>query len=202
MKLYFSPATCALAAHITLEESGLAYDAEGVRLDSKETDSGVDYFQINPLGYVPLLVTDEGDTLSEVPAILHYVADMAPEKQLIPPIADKARYQMLSKIAFISTELHKGFGPLFSSEISEEWRTSTIKKLSSRLSYVNDYLADNTYFFGDRFSIADAYLFTVLNWSTFVNVSLESWPNLEAFQLRIAGRTAVRAALKAEGLID
>ncbi|MBP6612540.1 MAG: glutathione transferase GstA [Aquabacterium sp.] len=201
MKLFLKPGSCSLASHIVLEEIGRPYDTETVDLAKKLTASGADFWAINPKGYVPALLLDDGDLLTEGPAILQYLADLAPELQLAPANGSKARYQLQSWLTFIGTEVHKNFSPFFNPAATPEMKDLARANLQRRLGYVNDQLAGRDFLMGDTFSVADAYLFTVVGWAKFVQLDLSAWPHLIAFQGRVAARPATQRALKAEGLI-
>ena len=201
MKLFLKPGSCSLASHIVLEEIGRPYDTETVDLAKKLTASGADFWAINPKGYVPALLLDDGDLLTEGPAILQYLADLAPELQLAPANRSKARYQLQSWLTFIGTEVHKNFSPFFNPAATPEMKDLARANLQRRLGYVNDQLAGRDFLMGDTFSVADAYLFTVVGWAKFVQLDLSAWPHLIAFQGRVAARPATQRALKAEGLI-
>ena len=201
MKLFLKPGSCSLASHIVLEEIGRPYDTETVDLAKKLTASGADFWAINPKGYVPALLLDDGDLLTEGPAILQYLADLAPELQLAPANGSKARYQLQSWLTFIGTEVHKNFSPFFNPAATPEMKDLARANLQRRLGYVNDQLAGRDFLMGDTFSVADAYLFTVVGWAKFVQLDLSAWPHLIAFQGRVAARPATQRALQAEGLI-
>ncbi|MFZ2296842.1 MAG: glutathione transferase GstA [Aquabacterium sp.] len=201
MKLFLKPGACSLASHIVLEEIGRPYDTETVDLAKKVTASGADFWAINPKGYVPALLLDDGDVLTECPAILQYLADLAPELQLAPANGSKARYQLQSWLAFIGTEVHKNFSPFFNPAAPTEMKDLAGANLKRRLAYTNEQLAGHDYLMGETFSVADAYLFTVVNWAKFIQLDLREWSNLSAFLARVAARPAVQRALKAEGLI-
>lgn len=201
MKLFLKPGSCSLASHIVLEEIDRPYDTETVDLAKKLTASGADFWAINPKGYVPALLLDDGDLLTEGPAILQYLADLAPELQLAPANGSKTRYQLQSWLTFIGTEVHKNFSPFFNPAATPEMKDLARANLQRRLGYVNDQLAGRDFLMGDTFSVADAYLFTVVGWAKFVHLDLSAWPHLIAFQGRVAARPATQRALKAEGLI-
>ncbi|MDD3676767.1 glutathione transferase GstA [Thauera propionica] len=200
MKLYYKAGACSLASHIVLEESGLPYETEAVDLKTKVTTSGADFTQINAKGYVPALVLDTGELLTEGPAILQYLADRVPEKKLVPADGTLERYRLQSWLTFIGTELHRSCTPFFSPASGDAWKAAAMANLERRLDYTNGELAGKAYLLGDGFSVADAYLFTVLSWMPYVKIDLSRWSNLTAFQARVAARPAVQAALKAEGL--
>ena len=201
MKLYYSPGACSLSPHIVLHEAGLAFTAEMASTKTHQLKDGTDYYSINPLGYVPLLVLDDGTQLSEGPAIVQYIADQAPDKQLAPANGSMARYQLQSLLNFISTELHKGFSPLFNPATPADYKPAVTEKLLSRMAWVDGQLAGKTYLMGDTFTVADAYLFTVTGWGAYVKVDLSGFANISAHRARVAARPAVQAALRAEGLL-
>jgi glutathione S-transferase len=201
MKLYYSPVACSLSPHIVLHETGLAFDAVLASTKSHQLADGTDYYSINPLGYVPLLELDDGTRLTEGPAIVQYLADLAPEKHLAPANGTLARYKLQSMLNFISTELHKGFSPLFNPKTPEDFKTTVKAKLAERLAWLDGELAGKSYVMGEQFSVADAYMFTVTNWGQFVGVDIAPYKNIVAVRERIAARPAVQAAMRAEGLL-
>ena len=201
MKLYYSPGACSLSAHIALEEAGLAYEAIAAPTKTHKLADGTDYYTINPLGYVPLLVFNDGSKLREGPAIVQYIADQAPAKNLAPANGTMARYKLQEWLTFIGTELHKGFSPLFNPATPDDVKTAAKDKLAGRLTWVDGELADRQYLMGDTYSVADGYLFTVTNWAAHVGVDLSPYTNLAAYRARVGARPAVVAAMKAEGLI-
>jgi glutathione S-transferase len=200
MKLYYAPGACSLAPHITLVEAGLPYQLVRVDLHTHRTEDGRDYRAVNPKGYVPLLELDDGTRLSEAAAILQYIADRVPE-QLSPPLSSFEHYRLVEWLNFIASEIHKGFGPLWNPAIPEEQRLATLQRLATRFTYVAEALERDPYLLGDRFSIADAYLFTVLSWYKPLKVDLGRWPALLRYLDRIAERPAVRRAMTEEGLL-
>ncbi|GHC82353.1 glutathione S-transferase [Pseudorhodoferax aquiterrae] len=200
MKLYYSPGACSLSPHIVLREAGLAFEAVKAPTKTHKLDDGTDYYTINPLGYVPLLELDDGTRLAEGPAIVQYIADQAPLKNLAPANGTLARYRLQSLLTFIGTELHKGYSPLFYPTTPEEYKTTVREKLVSRYKWVDEQLAGKDYLTGENFTVADAYLFTVTNWAKPTGVDLSAFPNVAAFMARVAARPAVQEALKAEGL--
>ncbi|MET0334258.1 MAG: glutathione transferase GstA [Rhizobacter sp.] len=200
MKLYYSPGACSLSPHISLRESGLPFELVMASTKTHQLADGTDYYTINPKGYVPLLELDNGERLSENPAIVQYIADQAPAKQLAPANGTMARYRLQEWLGFIGTEVHKAYSPLFNPNATDDVRTATKARIATRLAYVNEQLAGKQYLMGDQFSVADPYLFVVVNWSPRVGVDLSPYPNLTAFMARMAARPAVQEALKAEGL--
>lgn len=201
MKLYFSPGACSLSPHIVLREAGYQFATEKVSLADKKTESGKDYRSINPKGYVPALELDDGEILTEGPAIVQFLADKAPDKHLAPAAGTMERYRLIEWLNFISTELHKSFSPLFKPHTPEESRQAARDTIAARLDIVARQLQDKEYLTGNQFTVADAYLFTVLNWSGHVKIDLGLWPALQTYVQRVAARPAVREALLAEGLI-
>jgi glutathione S-transferase len=201
MKLYYSPGACSLSPHIVLHEAGLAFTAEMASTKTHQLKDGTDYYSINPLGYVPLLVLNDGTQLSEGPAIVQYIADQVPDKQLAPANGSMARYQLQSLLNFISTELHKGFSPLFNPATPADYKPAVIEKLLSRMAWIDGQLNGKPYLMGDTFTVADAYLFTVTGWGAYVKVDLSGFANISAHRARVAARPAVQAALRAEGLL-
>ena len=200
MKLYYSPGACSLSPHITLLESGLAFETVKAPTKTHQLPDGSDFYRINPLGYVPLLELDDGTRLTEGPAIVQYIADQVPTKNLAPANGTLARAQLQSWLNFISTELHKNFSPLFDPATPADYKAVVVKKLLSRFEWVNGELAGKNYLLGDTFSVADPYLFTVSNWASLVKVDLSGFANIAAFRERMAARPSVQAAMKAEGL--
>lgn len=200
MKLFYAPGACSHAPHILLRESGLNFTLEKVDLGAKKTESGADYSKINPFGYVPALQLDNGEVLTEGPAIDQYIADLVPAKGLAPANGTPARYKLQSWLNFISTELHKQFGPLFNPATPEDYKKMLIDKIQGRLETVNAHLAKQNFLMGDSFTAPDAYLYTVLNWAKYFNVGFDKWPAVKAFMDRVAARPSAQAAAKAEGL--
>lgn len=200
MKLYYKAGACSLSPHIVLVEAGLPYTLESVDLKTKVTASGADYTKVNPNGYVPALQFDDGAVLTEGPAIIQYLADQVPAKKLAPPAGSLERARLQEWLNFISTEIHKSFGPLFNPAAPEESKAAAKALLGRRLDYVAQRLEGRDYLLGD-FSVADAYLFTVLNWCRPVGVDLATRPAVAAYQARVAARPAVQQAMREEGLI-
>jgi glutathione S-transferase len=201
MKLYLAPGACSLSPHIVLCESGLKFDIEKVSLSDKKTESGADYLTINPKGYVPALRLDSGDVLTEGPAIVQYLADQVPDKKLAPAAGSLERYRLVEWLNFISAEIHKTFGPLFNQQGPEDAKQAARDRLAGRFDYVEQHLKKSDYLLGNQFSVADAYLFTVLNWTGFLKFPMDRWPAIQKYRQRIAARPAVQAALVAEGLV-
>ena len=200
MKLYYSPGACSLASHIALLEAGLPFTADRVDMRSRQTSDGRDFTTVNPNGYVPSLELDNGEILNEGQAILQYIADRSPGAQLAPPAGSMPRYRLIEWLSFISSELHKGFGPLLRPGGPEDTKVSIRDKLGLRLGYVARHLASRQYLVGDHFTVADAYLYTILTWTRIAGIDLSAWPVLAAYRERIQQRPAVQAARAAEGL--
>ena len=201
MKLYFSPGACSLAPHIVLEESGLAYDTVLTSTKTHQLADGTDYYTINPKGQVPLLELDSGERLTEGPAIVQYIADRVPAKQLAPANGTMPRYRVQEWLNFITSEVHKGFGAVFNPAMPEDGKAVMRARVLSRLTWIDAQLEGKPYLMGDAFSIADPYLFTVAGWGPRTGVDVSGLKNLGAFQARMAARPAVQAAMKAEGLL-
>lgn len=200
MKLYYATGTCSLSPHIVALEAGLTLQLEKVDNKAKRTESGQDFWQINPKGYVPVLALDNGELLTEGPAIVQYLADQKPESGLAPANGTLARYRLQEMLGYINSEIHKSYSPLFKPDTPEATRTERKEYLLRRYQFIEGVLAKQPYLLGDRFTAADAYLFTVTNWAKYVELDLSGFPALLAFQLRVAERPAVRAAMEAEGL--
>jgi len=201
MKLYFAPGVCSLSPHIVLREADLPFTLVKTDIRAKKTAEGGDYRKTNPLGYVPALELDDGTILTEGPAIVQFIADKVPEKRLAPPNGTLDRYKLQSLLNFISSEIHKGFSPLFNPAFPDEAKKVARERLLTRLEHANRLLEGRDYLLGDQFSVADAYLFTTLRWTVPAKIDLTPFPNLVAFMKRVEARPAVRAAMKAEGLI-
>ncbi|WP_322980341.1 glutathione transferase GstA [Pseudomonas sp. C11] len=201
MKLYYKAGACSLSPHIALREAGIEFEMEAVDLQTKRTASGADFTQINGKGYIPALVLDNGKVLTEGAAIVQYIADLKPESGLAPANGSEARYELQSLLSYISSELHKPMGSLFNPAQSQDWKAAAQALLSKRLDWLVGELGEREYLLGDRFSVADGYLFTVLGWAGLVGFSLDPWPSLQAYRARIGARPKVVEALKAEGLI-
>lgn len=200
MKLYYAPGACSMAPHIVLREAGFEFDLEKVDLGTKKTARGEDYTKVNPKGYVPTLQLDNGEFLTEAETVLQYLADQKPEAGLAPRMGTMARYRMMEWMNFLTSEIQKQFGPLFNPRVTPEWRENQLSVLERRLDYLNGRLADKPYLMDDNFTVADAYLFTLLNWSNFLSIDMRKWPTLRDYMARIAARPAVRGTMYAEGL--
>ena len=199
MKLYYSPGACSLAPHIAMREAGLPVELQKVDLKAKQYDGG-DYKQVNSKGYVPAVETPEG-VLTEAPVILQYIADQKPDSGLAPKPGDKARYKMQEMLNFITSEMHKGMGAFFNPAMNDGWRQATTDRLGVRLDWLAKQLEGKQYLMGDKFTVADAYLFTILNWAGPSKFDMGKWPSLQEYHKRVAARPKVQEALKAEGLV-
>ncbi|WP_342147098.1 glutathione transferase GstA [Rickettsiella endosymbiont of Aleochara curtula] len=200
MKLFYSPGACSLSPHIVLRETGKDFTLEKVDLAKKTTGSGADYLTINPKGQVPALLLDDGNLLTEGIAIVLYLADKAPNSNLIAPVGNLSRYQTITWLAYITSELHKSFSPLFHPNTPEEYKTILRAKLEAQFKYLDEALKQDEYLQGDHFTVADAYLFTILRWGFVMKFDMNEYKHLMAYFERIAKRPAVQAALVAEGL--
>lgn len=200
MKLYFSPGACSLSPHIALREAGLPFELEQVNNQEKKTKSGQDYWTINGKGYVPTLELDNGQRITEGPVIVQYIADQKPGSGLAPANGTLERVRVQEWLNFVTSELHKSFSPLFRPTTPDAYKDITRQNLSKRLDWVEKQLEGKPYLTGDKFTVADGYLFVVLRWAPRVSVDLAKWPNLKAFVDRVAARPKVHEALVAEGL--
>lgn len=201
MKLYFSPGACSLSPRIALLEAGLPFTTQKVDTKTKQLDGGGDFWAINSKGYVPTLELDNGQVLTEGPAIVQYIADQNPESGLAPKAGTMERYRLQEWLNFITSEIHKGFSPLFDPTLSPEVKQVFKDKLGKRFDWLSTQLTGKAHLMGDTFTVADGYLFTVLNWCQWVGIDLAKWPLLKDYQARVSARPKVQEALKAEGLI-
>src|SRR5450755_4716180 len=201
MKLYYSPGACSLSPHIAFREAGLPVTLVKTSTKTHQLDDGTDFYSVNPKGYVPLLELDNGERLSEGPAIVQYLADQNPASGLAPAAGTMARYRLQEWLNFTTSELHKSFSVLFNPAMPEEAKALMRTKVGDRLKWVDSQLEGKSYLMGDAFSVADAYLFTVTNWTQYVGVDISTLKNLGAFMKRMAERPAVQEAMKAEGLL-
>ena len=202
MKLYFAPGACSLSPHIVLREGGFNFDLEQVNNQEKKTKTGKDYWTINPKGQVPVLELDNGERLTEGPAIVQYLADQKPAASLAPACGTMERTRVQEWLNFTTSELHKTFGPIFRPTTPDEYKKISKENLGKRFDWLDKQLAGRPYLTGDKFTVADAYLFTVLRWSSRVDIDLAKWPNIKAYVDRVAARPKVREAMQAEGLIQ
>lgn len=203
MKLYYAPAVCSLSPHIVLQEAGYTYDIEKVDLKTKKTETGADYNTVSEKGAVPMLVLDNGECLTEGAVIVQYLADQKPECNLAPKNGTWERVRLQEWLNYIATEMHKSHFAVFNAEkVGEKARDVYVAKIKKTYDYVSSKLQGKQYLLGDQFTVADAYLFTVLNWHKGANIDLSAWPTLTAYCQRVAGRPAVQAVMQAEGLLD
>jgi glutathione S-transferase len=200
IKLYYSPGACSLAPHIVLHEAGLAFTPVLASTKTHKLADGTDYYTINPKGYVPLLELDDGQRLSEGPVITQYIADQVPHKKLAPPAGTMERYRLMEWLNFLTSEVHKGFSPLFNPARPEEAKALFRQKVGERLKWVDSQLEGRDYLMGSQFTIADAYLYVLAGWSGAVGVEIGALKHLGAFMQRMNARPAVQAARQAEGL--
>jgi glutathione S-transferase len=201
MKLYFSPGACSLSPHIALREAGLPFELEQVDVRAKKTKSGGDYLKVNPKGQVPAFVLDDGDVLTEGPAIIQYIADQKLEAGLAPAVGTRERYHFLEWLNFLTSEVHKSFSPLFKPTTPDDYKPVAKAALGERFKYIDGHLASRPFLLGERFSVADGYAFTLLRWAPRVEIDLSGLTNVQAYQARIAARPKVHEALKVEELI-
>lgn len=201
MKLYYYPGACSLAPHIVLCELGCAFEIERTDIASKTTASGSDFLAINPKGYVPALALDDGDVLTEAAPMLLYLADLSPTAGLAPPIASRERLRLMEWLNFVTAELHKTIGPFFKPDFTDAMREVSMRGLGVRLDFLDRHLSGRPYLLGDAYGVADAYAFVILNWSSYLDIDLDPWPAVRAYQARVSGRQAVKAAMRAEGLL-
>ncbi|MFO7277984.1 MAG: glutathione transferase GstA [Pseudomonadota bacterium] len=202
MKLYYTPGACSLASHISLREAGIDFEGVQVDLRSKKTADGKDFTTINSKGYVPALQLDDGELLTENIAILQYIGDQKPDRKLAPPAGSRERYRLVEWLAFISTELHKGFSPFFNPATPDAYKGIARDRLVLRLDWLEKQLGSKQYLMGDQFTVADAYLFTILSWSGAAGLDLARWSGLKQYFDRVAARPAVEQARQAEGLVN
>ena len=200
MQLYFAPGACSLASHITLREAGLPFDLKRADTKTKKLSDGGDYLAVNPKGAVPALRLDDGQVLTEGVAIMQYIADQKPDSKLVPKSGTIERYRVQEWLNYITSEVHKGFSPLWNPTAHAEVKSYALANLEKKLDWTNQQLAGKQYLTGDTFTIADAYLYTVINWTYFLNIDLGRWPALKEYHARVAARPKVQEALEAEGL--
>ena len=201
MRLYYSPGSCSLASNIAFAEAGIAYDMTKVDLAARKTEDGADYSAINDKGYVPFLDLGNGHTISEGAAILQYIADSKPESKLAPVAGTMERVKLNEWLTFINSEVHKPMGSLFDKSMPAEYREKIIAKVHGRCDWLTKTIGDKHYVMGDQFTVADSYLFVVLNWGQWVGVDIGKHPVLAAYQARVAARPNVQAALRTVGLL-
>jgi glutathione S-transferase len=202
MKLYYSPGSCAMSPHIVLSEAGADYELDRVDLSTKTTQTGQPLKDINEQDAVPVLVLDNGETLTEGAAIVQYIADQHPASGLAPAAGTLHRARVQEWLNYIATEMHKAHVPLFKADYPEESKTIALANVKKAYDFVSKKLGSQPYVTGETFTVADAYLFTIINWHNFINLDLSPWPVLEAYQARIAARPAVQTAMREEGLLE
>lgn len=200
MKLYYVPGACSLSPHIAAREAGIEIELEKVDLAVRKTESGEDFNEVNPKGYVPTLRLDNGEVLTEGPVIVQYIADQVPDKQLVPEKGTMERYRTEEWLSFITSELHKTFGGLFRQDLPNGERTLVMEKIAKHFEYVDYHLEGKQFLMGESFTVADGYLFTILTWTKPVGVDLTAYPNIAEYMERVGARPAVQTALKEEGL--
>jgi glutathione S-transferase len=201
MKLYYSPGACSLSPHIVLLEAGLPYDLVKVDLRAKKLENGDDYLKVNPKGQVPALALDSGELVTEGPVIVQMLADKAPAKNLAPPRDSAERYKLQEWLNYITTELHKSLGPLFSPVLSDDAKSFFKDRATGKFKYLDSQLAGRDYLMGKQFTVPDAYLFVMLSWAELMKFDLSGLSNLMAYKARIAARPKVQEALTKEGLL-
>jgi glutathione S-transferase len=202
MKLYYSPGSCAMSPHIVLAETGLSYELDRVDLSTKTTEKGQPLKDINEQDAVPALLLDNGEVLTEGAAIVQYVADLNPEAGLLPAAGTLERARVQQWLNYIATEMHKAHVPMFKADYPAESKEIALANIKKAYDYVSAKLGDRQYLTGDAFTVADAYLFTILNWHNFIKLDLAPWPVLVAYQARVAARPAVQTAMREEGLLE
>ena len=201
MKLYYAPGACSLSPHIVAREAGIPVQLQKVNTKDKTMEGGGDFWQVNPRGYVPVLELDNGERLTEGPAIVQYLADQKPDSGLAPKNGTMERYRLQEWLNFLTSELHKQFSPLFKPNTPEDYKPVAKQNLATRFDWLDKQLAGKDYLMGKNFTVADAYLFVLLNWTKPTQIDLAKWPNLVAFQKRAGSRPKVKEALQAEGLL-
>ena len=201
MKLYYSPGACSMVPHIVLREAGYKFDLEKVDIPGKKTEKGDDFWKINSKGYVPALRLDSGEVLTEVGVIIQYLADQKPESGLAPKFGTMERYHLMEAVNFAASEIHKQIGALFNPKMTPEMKEVQLGVIGRRFNALEKALEGRPYIMGDKYSVADAYLFGVLNWTNVFKIDLAKWPNIKAFMTRVGARPAVQETMKAEGLI-
>ena len=201
MKLYYSPGACSMVPHIVLREAGYTFDLEKVDIPGKKTEKGDDFWKINPKGYVLALELDSGEVLTEVGVIIQYLADQKPESGLAPRLGTMERYRLMEAVNFAASEIHKQIGALFNPRMTPEMKEVLLGVIERRLNALEKALEGRPYIMGETYSVADAYLFGVLNWARLHKIDLGKWPNVKAFMARVGARPAVQETMKAEGLI-
>jgi glutathione S-transferase len=201
MKLYYSPGACSLSPHIVAREAGIPVQLQKVNTKDKSMEGGGDFWKVNARGYVPVLELDNGERLTEGPAIVQYLADQKPESGLAPKPGTLERYRLQEWLNFLTSEVHKQFSPLFKPTTPEDYKPIAKQNITTRFDWLDQQLAGKDYLMGKQFTVADAYLFVLTNWTKPTQIDLSKWPNIAAFQKRVAARPKVKEAMQAEGLI-
>jgi len=201
MKLYYAPGACSMAPHIVAREAGHTFDLERVDIPNKKTADGGDYWKINPKGYVPALMLDDGQVLTEVAVICQYLGDQKPQAGLVPQSGTMERYRLMEALNFASSEVHKQIGALFNPNLTAEMKEVQLGVIGRRLDALEKLLDGNQFITGDKYTVADAYLFTVLNWNNIHKIDRAKWPNIKAYMARIGARPKVQETMRAEGLL-
>ena len=201
MKLYYAPGACSLSPHIVARELGIPVELKKVNTKDKTIEGGGDYWKVNARGYVPALELDNGQVLTEGPAIVQYLADQKPDSGLAPRNGTIERYRLQEWLNFLTSEVHKQFSPLFKPNTPEDYKPIAKQNVAMRFDWLDKQLEGKEYLTGNQFTVADAYLFVLTNWTKATQIDLAKWPNLAAFQKRVAARPKVKEAMQAEGLI-
>jgi glutathione S-transferase len=201
MKLYYAPGACSLSPHIVARELGIPVELKKVNNKDKTIEGGGDYWKVNPRGYVPALELDDGQILTEGPAIVQYLADRKPEAGLAPKNGTLERYRLQEWLNFLTSEVHKQFSPLFKPNTPEEYKKIAKENIATRFDWLDKQLAGKDYLMGKQFTVADAYAFVLIGWSRVQGIDLARWPNIAAYHKRVGGRPKVKEALQAEGLL-
>ena len=201
MKLYYYPGACSMAPHIVMREAGFKFELDKVDFGAMKTASGEDFRKVNPKGYVPALRLDDGQILTEVGVILQYLADQKPESGLVYKAGTMERYRMMEWLNFIASEIHKSLGAFFNPKMTPEWKEAQLALVGKRFDYLVSALDGKEYVIGNKFTVADAYLFTVLNWTRFHKIDVSKWPKIKDYMASISARPSVRESMKAEGLL-
>ena len=201
MKLFYSPGACSLSPHIVARELGIAVELKKVNTKDKTFEGGGDYWKVNARGYVPALELDNGQVLTEGPAIVQYLADQKPDAGLAPRNGTFERYRLQEWLNFLTSEVHKQFSPLFKPNTPDDYKAIAKQNIATRFDWLDKQLEGKDYLMGKQFTVADAYLFVLLNWTRPTQIDLSKWPNLVAYQKRVGGRPKVKEALQGEGLL-
>jgi len=201
MKLYYAPGACSLSPHIVAREAGIPIQLQKVNTKDKSMEGGGDFWQVNPRGYVPVLELDNGERLTEGPAIVQYLADQKPDSGLAPKAGSLERYRLQEWLNFLTSEVHKQFSPLFKPNTPEDYKPIAKQNIATRFDWLDKQLAGKDYLTGKQFTVADAYLFVLTNWTKPTQIDLAKWPNIQAFNKRVAARAKVKEAMQFEGLL-